>query len=505
MSEELRMTIGHVAETIRGVTYAKADARSEPLNGYAPLLRATNIEDGKLIFDSLIYVPEHVVRSDQKLRVGDIVVAASSGSLSVIGKAAQLRRIWDGTFGAFCYAVRPRSDRVIPEYLAYFMQTSAYRLRVSQLAAGVNINNLRREHIENIELPYHALPVQQRIVDAIDSCFTRIDDAIATLENAEAKLSAHRSAILKAAVEGRLVATQPSLNREYGTADVSTKSLQQQNEETEVAPRGRWQTAKPDSSRESYAYTDRRETVNLPRLPEGWCWINLGELLEDLDQGWSPQCERRTASDHEWGVMKTSAVQHLAFVEDENKALPTGAIPREHLEVRVGDLLVTRAGPRTRVGVCCLVRRVRPHIMLCDKVYRLRVRPAFSAGYLEIVLNSPRILHEVERLKTGISDSGVNLTQERFKGLMIPLPPRSEQDAIELAVAEQLSIVDSVERSVTADVRRVRGLKQSILKWAFDGKLLGDEPDNSADIVETRVKPRSRGVLPNKLVQSELR
>src|SRR4051812_13706415 len=99
----LEISIGDVAETVRGVTYEKQDARTAQEAGYVPLLRATNIEAAELSFDDLVYVPESVVKDDQRLRAGDIVLAASSGSLSVVGKAALFRGGRVITFGAFCY------------------------------------------------------------------------------------------------------------------------------------------------------------------------------------------------------------------------------------------------------------------------------------------------------------------------------------------------------------------------------------------------------------------
>src|SRR4051794_32109076 len=95
----LEVSIGDVAQTVRGVTYEKHNARRALEAGYVPLLRATNIEAGGLTFDDLVYVPASVVNEYQRLRAGDIVLAASSGSLSVVGKAALFRGDRDITFG----------------------------------------------------------------------------------------------------------------------------------------------------------------------------------------------------------------------------------------------------------------------------------------------------------------------------------------------------------------------------------------------------------------------
>src|SRR2546430_3214239 len=144
-------TLGELVDVLRGVSYKKEDATGKPADGFLPILRATNI-NGQLTFDDLVYVPKKYVDDDQLLRAGDIVVAASSGSRSVVGKAAPLTTPWVGSFGAFCYGLRPIYHGTA-QFIALFLQTSEYRDRVSALSAGVNINNLRREHIEKTPVP----------------------------------------------------------------------------------------------------------------------------------------------------------------------------------------------------------------------------------------------------------------------------------------------------------------------------------------------------------------
>ena len=56
--------------------------------------------------------------------------------------------------------------------------------------------------------------------------------------------------------------------------------------------------------------------------------------------------------------------------------------------------------------------------MACDKVYRFRINESLAkAEFVELVLNMPKMVEEIDTLKTGTSDSGVNLTQEKFLAL----------------------------------------------------------------------------------------
>lgn len=179
-----KVRVGDVAEQIRGVSYDKGEASAEPKPGLIPLLRANNITEDGLSFADLVYVPEQRVNERQKLRQNDIVITASSGSRDVVGRAAILDREYDGSFGAFCKALRP-TDRVHPRFFAHYFKTSAYRRMVSSLAAGININNLRNEHLDDLELPLPSLAEQERIaaiLDAADALRTKRRAAIAKLD-----------------------------------------------------------------------------------------------------------------------------------------------------------------------------------------------------------------------------------------------------------------------------------------------------------------------------------
>jgi len=159
--------VSELAEQIRGVSYGKEDASSNLRPGYLPVLRAGNIGEYGLVFDDLVFVPAARIAEKQKIRANDIVVAASSGSIDVVGKAARAFVDYEGGFGAFCKVLRPGPE-VDPAYFAHYFRTPAYRRRVSALSAGVNINNLRNEHLDEMEIPLPSIPEQRRIAEILD-------------------------------------------------------------------------------------------------------------------------------------------------------------------------------------------------------------------------------------------------------------------------------------------------------------------------------------------------
>lgn len=214
-------------------------------------------------------------------------------------------------------------------------------------------------------------------------------------------------------------------------------------------------------------------------IPNGWATVEIEECLlpypngKKIRQGWSPQCENHPAQSHdEWAVLKTSAIQDGSFVEAENKKLPASLEPRPHLEVQVGDILITCAGPRARCGVTCLVRATRPRLLISGKMYQLRANPdVIERHFLELFLRESRTRKKIDEMKTGISDSGLNLTHDRFRTLTIPLPPLAEQKRIVAKLEELFSELEAGEESLRVARRQLGVYRQSLLKQAFEGKL----------------------------------
>jgi len=177
--------VGEIAEQVRGVTYGKDDASDVPDEGYVPVLRAGNITDSGIVLDNFVYVPEGKVSKKQFLRSGDVLIAASSGSLDAVGKAGPVLADFDGAFGAFCKVLRPNQERVDARYFSHFFRTPEYRRIVSSLAAGANINNLRNEHLDNLLMPLPAIAEQRRvaaILDKADALRTKRRQVLAYLD-----------------------------------------------------------------------------------------------------------------------------------------------------------------------------------------------------------------------------------------------------------------------------------------------------------------------------------
>ena len=143
-----KVRIGGYIKQIRGVSYKPTDLHNDLNADSVILLRANNISEGKVNFDDVVYVDKSKVKEEQYLKKGDILVCASSGSKELVGKAAFVKKDFTATFGAFCKLIRPTA--CIAEYLGHYFNSQIYREKISSLALGANINNIRNEHIDEL-------------------------------------------------------------------------------------------------------------------------------------------------------------------------------------------------------------------------------------------------------------------------------------------------------------------------------------------------------------------
>lgn len=164
--------LGDVIEQIRGVSYKPSDLKDTLNDNSVILLRANNIQDGKIVLDDVLYVSKSKVNASQYLRRGDILVCTSSGSKELVGKAASVDEDLPAVFGAFCKVVRPKIECC--KYVGHFFQSPYYRNYISAASAGANINNLRNEHIADLHIPLPPLDKQRKIAAVLDKVSSQI-------------------------------------------------------------------------------------------------------------------------------------------------------------------------------------------------------------------------------------------------------------------------------------------------------------------------------------------
>lgn len=171
----MKKKLKDICTQVRGVSYKPSDLRDE--NSGLPILRANNIQDTGIVLDELVYVDSSKVHSEQYLLTDDIVICASSGSKNLVGKAATFKSDLSASFGAFCKVVRiNNSDDLCKAYIQQYFQSKIYRNAISESSAGANINNIKTEDIEALEIPLPSKEEQIKIAAELDTIQSAIDN-----------------------------------------------------------------------------------------------------------------------------------------------------------------------------------------------------------------------------------------------------------------------------------------------------------------------------------------
>jgi type I restriction enzyme S subunit len=439
------------------VTSGNAFKSTQFVSTGVPVVKISNIQYGEYVEKNQEYLPLSFINEFSNFQIGsgDLLLALTrpitNGQLKVCkypkdaGTALLNQRV----------AKLETSKSLTQQFFEYYLRSKLFLEQVENGLSETLQPNLSPNTLTDFIVLLPPLAEQKVIADKLDELLALVESTKARLDAIPAILKSFRQSVLAAAVSGKL-----------------TEEWRGEND------------------------------VDL------WKVVKLGEVVGTIGQGWSPKCHNEPVTGEKWGVIKTSAVQQIEFIQDENKRLPESLKVREHLKVATGDILTTRAGPRVRCGVTCYVENVSLNLMICDKVYRYQVAEGQGVSkFLAMQLNSLSVLNKVEALKTGISESGMNLTQSKFKLLEINWPNIKEQTEIVRRVEELFAFADKIEAQVNAAQLRVNNLTQSILAKAFRGELTADwrtaNPElicgeNSAEALLKKIKAERSNAKPVK-------
>lgn len=192
----------------------------------------------------------------------------------------------------------------------------------------------------------------------------------------------------------------------------------------------------------------------LGAIPAHWRMLSLRRVIRTLDQGWSPVASNLPAEEDEHGVLKLSAIKNGVFFPEENKALlPSDDIP-SGLDIKAGDVFLTRANTPSLVGDAAMAEADYPNLVFSDLIYRLRVNPdLIDSHWLVMTLISDIGRRQIEAEAKGSSGSMVKLAQDQVLGISISVPP----------ITEQIEILQRLN-DATQDVQRLgEAAKTSVL------------------------------------------
>lgn len=190
------LRIKNVGEYRNGLTYKPTDLTDE--NTGTLVLRSSNIQDGKISLNDNVYVSTFV-RSDLKVKKGDILICSRNGSRELVGKNAIIEDLKDVTFGAFMMIFRCNS----PKYLYYILNSKVFFYYLGSFFTST-INQLTGSNFGNMKIVYVSDKLEQsKIVSYLDSKCSEIDSLIADKKRQLDILADYKKSLIYEYVTGK--------------------------------------------------------------------------------------------------------------------------------------------------------------------------------------------------------------------------------------------------------------------------------------------------------------
>jgi type I restriction enzyme S subunit len=379
------------------------------------------------------------------------------------------------------------------------INSPGFRRAVAALQSGSTRKRISKKNLLTIQLPVAPALEQSRIADGVDSYFTRLDDAVASLKRVQANLKRYRASVLKAAVEGRLVPTEAELarkeGRDYEPASVLLDRILAERrkrwEEAELAKlKANGKAPTDDRWKRKYKEPVAPDSDGLPGLPKGWCWASVEAISTKVVDGVHKKPDYVEEGIPFVTVRNLTAGPEITLAgaryvtEEDHRRFTQRADPEK------GDLLISKDGT---LGV---VRAIRT-----DAVFSIFVSVALVKSinreltdYLEIGLSSPSVQAQMVPKGSGLQ----HIHLEDLRQDCVPLPPLAEQARIVTAVRQHLSLIERLEGEIENRViSRCHRLRGAVLKRAFEGKLVAQNPnDEPASVLLDRIRAERAATKP---------
>ena len=444
--------LGDVAEVRLGRQRSPKRATGERMR---PYLRAANVTWKGLALEDVKEMDFTEAESvTYELRPGDLLLAEASGSPGEVGKPAK----YSGEIDGCCFQntlIRVRlPEGLIPDFYEHFFREQALNGRFAAGSRGVGIHHLGAASLSDWSVPVPPTAEQTRIVAAIEEAFSKLDAGEAGLRTVRQLLKRMRDAILTAAVTGRLVPQDPTdTPAPKLLADLGVEPLQD---------------------------------PSLPQVPHGWCWAQVQDVGQ-VDLG-----RQRSPKYHSGDNMKP----YLRVANVFENRIDTSDLMEMHFEPEafersrlvVGDILLNEGQTPELLGRPAMYRGDPPEVAFTNSLLRFRAAPGVEPEWALLVfrnhMHSGRFTRE-SRITTNIA----HLSAARFKPVEFRVPPREEQLRIVHEFARQSSFIDACERAVDAGLARSAALRRSVLKAAFEGRLVPQDPsDEPASVLLERIR-----------------
>ncbi len=349
------------------------------------------------------------------------------------------------------------ADGIEPEFVYFNCISPDFQKSIINNASATTLPILNKSKFELLQFPLAPIPEQHRIVAKIEELFTRLDAGAEVLKQIKAQLKRYRQAVLKYAFEGKL--TEEWRKKHKDEIASSESVLREQNR-----------------------FFANAQNDNLYELPKGWVWTTVGQLY-DIIGGGTPSTTVTKYWNGNIPWITSADIYGLKDIRPRKKISKEGIKNSATNLVPAGSIIVV-----TRVGLGKVSLTKTPICFSQDSqalVGNNRILSDYSLYYLSKAVQIFKYEHR------GTTIAGV--TKKQLAELLYPLPPLSEQHKIIEEIERRFSVADEVEKVVDSSLKQAERMRQSILKKAFEGKLVPQDPnDEPAEKLLERIREERR-------------
>jgi type I restriction enzyme, S subunit len=365
-------------------------------------------------------------------------------------------------------ALIPTDLLINPLYSLYYLSNAVQIFKYKH--RGTTIAGVTKKQLSALTYPLAPFPEQYRIASKIEELFSRLDAGVGALQRAKAQLRRYRQAVLKAAVEGRLTEEWRKAHPEVEPAEKLLNHIL---------------SIKKNTGKDSNTKLLPTDSNHLWELPEGWIWVRTGDVCEGIVPG-------RTKPKNFKGNIPWITLPDVndLYISNSRKGLGVTKEDAENVGMKVmpeGTVLMSCVG---QFGLVCIAKNIlvpnqQFHGFVCSN-WILPEYLAYSLMTLE---------EQMEKLSTATTIAYMN--QTKCNSLPIPLPPIKEQERVAKEIGFHFSMADEIDKTINQCLIRSAHLRQSILKRAFEGKLVPQDPkDEPASVLLERIKAERAKAAP---------
>jgi len=365
------------------------------------------------------------------------------------------------------------SSSLYPDYSLYYLSQAVQIFKYKH--RGTTIDGVIKKQLSELAFAFPPLPEQRRIVAKIEELFTKLDAGVEALKKVKVQLKRYRQAVLKHAFEGRLTEEWREIHREIEPASVLLERMKKERKK---------------NTKGKFIEVPSVDLSDLPELPEGWVWTRAQEVCDWITNGDTPKADKMFQGKGEIPFIKVYNLTTRGVLDFSIN--PTFISRETHTKelarskIFPGDVLMNIVGPP--LGKVSIVPPTYPKWNTNQAVVIFRPLSGYDRKFLCFSLLTENVLSWAKKQAKATAGQ-FNLTITICRNLPLPLPTLTEQHRIVEEIERRFSAADEVEKVVEQSLGRAARLRQGILKKAFEGKLVSQDPnDEPAEKLLERIK-----------------